>query len=115
MDEFDDDILAEIHEIDPATFREVTTSFCSSWPTTRASLQDSLAAGDSTSLYTQAHRLKGGSRTLGLMGVGRICQQLEAGAQAGRLDQAQDLLDELDTACDRALAHLQDLQQNPAF
>ena len=89
---FDQELLNEIYDMDPDTYREVIDSFCSNWPEYLELIRAAHADGDGDRLMRAAHKVKGSSRTLGLVALGETCQNLETQARSGDLSRCGGLL-----------------------
>jgi HPt (histidine-containing phosphotransfer) domain-containing protein len=107
MSAFDREILAEIYDIDPATYTEVIDSFVGKWPSTIGELDALLQDGGSDQVMRCAHKLKGGSRTIGLVEVGNVSQRIELAARAGDLETCRKAMPDLVSSGERAITFLE--------
>ena len=96
----DQNILAELREMPPADgvsiVRELVDLFLESAPQTISHLKE--AAKDPSKLAFHAHALKSMSLNLGARRVVEISQRLEERARFGEVEEAENLLAELDAA-----------------
>ena len=59
-------------------------------------LQEAVAVGDADSMHRAAHSLKSSSATLGALTLAEQCKQLEAMGRTGDVENASDVLPELE-------------------
>ncbi|MDY6993721.1 MAG: response regulator, partial [Pseudomonadota bacterium] len=63
-------------------------------------VQHALAAQDSHAVYLAAHKFKGASANLGAQRIVSLCKTLEEQGRAGQLEQAHELLAQIETECE---------------
>jgi HPt (histidine-containing phosphotransfer) domain-containing protein len=80
---------------DAEIVQEVLTAFQTDTATRLKSLQESLAAGDTAQIRTQAHSIKGSASQVGAMGIAALCQRIEH--EAGQ-SSVWELVRELETS-----------------
>jgi HPt (histidine-containing phosphotransfer) domain-containing protein len=71
-----------------------------------AALRQAAERGDAASLRGEAHTLKGASLNLGARRMGEICRQLQALGEAGTVEGAVELVEELEREFDRVKREL---------
>ncbi|MFW5829262.1 MAG: Hpt domain-containing protein [Planctomycetota bacterium] len=103
---YDVAIIEEIFEMDPRTCRDVIQTFDHHWAEQVALMQQASAQEDLDALMQAAHKLKGGSRTIGLLQVGELCHRLECAARNGDHDSGRELLPQIAPAAREACAWL---------
>ena len=70
--------------------------FFSDTPQRLSSLQEILAKGNASAIEQQAHSLKGSSSNLGSRRMAEICERLEQCAREGQIEEAEEMLAELE-------------------
>jgi HPt (histidine-containing phosphotransfer) domain-containing protein len=73
-------------------------------------LRQSVKAGDSAGVHAVAHRLKGSSMNLGIVGVADLCGQIDGKSKQGKLDEVPRLLLQLENTFQRVTVELQSLR-----
>jgi HPt (histidine-containing phosphotransfer) domain-containing protein len=73
-------------------------------------LRQSVRAGDSAGVHRVAHRLKGSSMNLGIVGVAELCGQIDGKGKQGKIEEVSPLLLELEHTFQRVAVELQRLR-----
>jgi PAS domain S-box-containing protein len=92
---------------DPAFVVELVDTFLRGAPGLLANLRSAQRGGQADELRRTAHTLKSNARTFGAGPLAEVCQALESAANAGRMDEAEDLVGQIEdhyTRVERALA-----------
>jgi CheY-like chemotaxis protein/HPt (histidine-containing phosphotransfer) domain-containing protein len=100
------DVLQELVGNDPAVICDLLQGFHDSAGRIVALLKDACSAGDMAATVEHAHRLKSSARTVGALGLGRLCEQIEIAGKAGAADVLARLLPEFDRESDAVKAFL---------
>jgi PAS domain S-box-containing protein len=79
----------------PDMVTELVDLFLANVPARLKQLQEAAAAGDSATVYAQAHTLKGSAGNLGAKAMAAICLAIEPPAKAGTLAGTADLIQKL--------------------
>jgi len=110
------DRLRELEGPDPRqnheTFARICAMFTSQTQTALADLDAAIADGDSGAIERESHRLKGSAGNIGAAAMANLCQELEAVAHDGRLEQAQQLLERLQIEYALVSEALEDLMRS---
>jgi CheY-like chemotaxis protein/HPt (histidine-containing phosphotransfer) domain-containing protein len=93
--------LATNPAVGPKQIGEMLTTFRYDADATLNSLHDAAAAGDLAAVAREAHRLAGGSGTVGAGRFRLVCKEIEYHAKAGREDETRRLDAQLDELLDR--------------
>jgi CheY-like chemotaxis protein/HPt (histidine-containing phosphotransfer) domain-containing protein len=91
----DEAVIGEIENVDGDLLTQLVSLYFEQTAGILAELADSIRRGETLAAAEAAHKLKGGSLTLGAEYVSRLALELEASARAGDLPAARDLLDRL--------------------
>lgn len=70
-------------------------TYLSNSPKLISEMEQGLAAGDCAAIQHSAHQLKGGSGSIGALGLSGLAQQIELIAREGGVDGISPLLDQL--------------------
>ncbi len=93
----DDDALQNLRDLGGEDFLgEVIDAFLADAPTLLATLRSSLDEGNTEELRRAAHTLKSNGATLGAKGFAELCRTLEQRAKAGELDDAVELVGQIE-------------------
>jgi CheY-like chemotaxis protein/HPt (histidine-containing phosphotransfer) domain-containing protein len=76
-------VLAQVLGYQPDKIRNFALKFLQSAEAGMAELDEALADGDVTRIRELGHRLKAAARTVGAIGMGDLCERMEALPQAG--------------------------------
>src|SRR5262249_26819786 len=82
--------------------RDVVATFLEQGPAMVARMRDAAARADASGLRAAAPALKGTSATLGVVGVARLCADLEGACRAGDLAGTAAQVDDLESAWQQA-------------
>src|SRR5262249_14747385 len=117
-DTLDPHVLSELRQLRaggmPNLFQEFHAAFQTEAPMLLAAMRAALMQGQAEPLWKAAHRLKGGAANLGARRLAEACTELERQGRAGRLDEADGLLAELEAQIERVSAALQAEHQRVA-
>ncbi|HEY2517446.1 MAG TPA: ATP-binding protein [Polyangiaceae bacterium] len=97
--ELADDVFAN----DPV-LRQIAASFVASLPRRAAALEEALAAGDTETVGTMAHALKGEGGSFGYPQLSSIARRIEVALEAGNAPEVAQGVSELSSLCRRAAA-----------
>ena len=93
----DESVLDTIRAMDAdgsgAFLRQLAVKYLASSSADLEALADSVASGDAEAVGKTAHRLKSASANLGAMTLSAICRELETAGRAGRVGDAEPLVD----------------------
>jgi two-component system, sensor histidine kinase and response regulator len=106
-------IVAALQEDDGSLLRELRDLFAAEASEQLARMLQAFQEGDATMLATAAHRLKGSAVTFGAWEMQSRCIDLETLAKAGKIKEAQPLIDELASECQRVTSSLDQIIENP--
>jgi HPt (histidine-containing phosphotransfer) domain-containing protein len=93
-------VIAELEDLDGEVLTSLLSLFFDSADGQVIELSGAVGRGETLAVCQTAHKLKGGSSTIGAAHVSQIAYQLEASATAGDLTVADDLLDRLRSGLD---------------
>ncbi len=99
-------MLDELVKDGQSFFDRTARSFSTRIDEQVAAIRDAVDARDAHRAFTTSHLVKGSALNLGLPRVSAVAAALEAHAHAGRTDEAEPLLDELDAEVARAVDEL---------
>jgi two-component system sensor histidine kinase/response regulator len=88
------------------TFAHLVELFGTQTPGLLAEIRSAIDAGDAQSVREGAHKLRGGCTSLAAIRMGDLCAQLQARAEGGSLENASELVEEIDAAFEDAHAAL---------
>ena len=86
--------------------RDLVELFLEDASTQLEEIRDALGQSDALALARQAHELKGSCANVGAAKLSEIALSLETAAEKQVLDQAEDILTELEEEFERVKAHL---------
>ncbi|GAB2458557.1 hypothetical protein GCM10027062_43010 [Nocardioides hungaricus] len=92
------DRLDELRDLDPgntAYLDRAIGNFVGSTPGTYAAIAAAVEAGDAPALKQVVHKLAGGALNLGVVGAGRLAQEIELVADTGSTEAAEELIPRL--------------------
>ena len=113
--EIDTRIIAGMVKNNPVKIVRFTQVFLDSTGPGMVNIQQALAAGDCEGLIQLGHRFKSSAKSMGALRFGALLAELETSAQAGDLEKAKSLVDEINASWQRVEAELKDfiaLQEN---
>lgn len=99
-------VLEDLVGSDPVVIADLLQSFRDSAGSTIELLKAACGIGDMATVVGQAHRLKSSARTVGALGLGELCEQIESAGKAGAADMLAWLLPELERESDAVKAFL---------
>jgi HPt (histidine-containing phosphotransfer) domain-containing protein len=99
-DPLDDEIIASLRELpgdgDVDLLTELIDLFVSDAPPRLAEIRRALVMGDSRTVTSLAHSLKGSSANLGAHHMAGLCAELERQGRAGSLERSETLRDQIE-------------------
>ena len=113
--EIDTRIIAGMVKNNPVKIVRFTQVFLDSTGPGMVNIQQALAVGDCEGLIQLGHRFKSSAKSMGALRFGALLAELETSAQAGDLEKAKSLVDEINASWQRVEAELKDfiaLQEN---
>ncbi len=100
------DVLEELVGNDPVVICDLLQGFHDSAGRAVELLKAACSVGDMAATVEQAHRLKSSARTVGALGLGGLCEQIEIAGKAGAVDVLARLLPAFDRESDAVKAFL---------
>jgi signal transduction histidine kinase/ActR/RegA family two-component response regulator/HPt (histidine-containing phosphotransfer) domain-containing protein len=100
------DVLEDLVGNDPVVICDLLQGFHDSAGRAVELLKAACSVGDMAATVEQAHRLKSSARTVGALGLGRLCEQIEIAGKAGAADVLARLVPEFDRESDAVRAFL---------
>ena len=91
----DEQVVAELEALDDDILREVTSQYFDAAAEQLSDLGGAIGRGEAVAVGEYAHKLKGGSCTVGAASVSQLASELEMSAMAGDLSSADLLLEGL--------------------
>jgi HPt (histidine-containing phosphotransfer) domain-containing protein len=92
----DREVLARLRRLqgknEPNIVAELASMFLEDARSRLAAVEEALQKGDALAVERAAHKLKGGSGSMGARGMYALCAQLEDGGASGDLSQGSELL-----------------------
>jgi HPt (histidine-containing phosphotransfer) domain-containing protein len=99
-----ENIVGELESLEGEVLTTVLSFFFDEAVEQTSDLRGAIGRGDALAVRQMAHKLGGGSSTLGAVRVSGIAAELETSAEAGDLTLADELVDRLHNALDETRA-----------
>lgn len=93
----DEEALAELQDVMEDEFDVLIETYISDSGDRIASLRQAMEAGDASSFSKAAHSFKGSCINIGAPRLGQLCMEAEAAGSEGRLEQAAEMLDSIES------------------
>jgi two-component system, sensor histidine kinase and response regulator len=100
-------VLAALVGDDPAVIDEMVQAFREAAALARRKLGQCVASGSGQAARDAAHQMKSGARSIGALGLGAICEEIEQVAGFGAAPALEGLVARFDAELDRVLAYLE--------
>ncbi|MEO8718892.1 MAG: ATP-binding protein, partial [Burkholderiales bacterium] len=91
---------------EPSVIRDFLQDFRASAAKIASELRAAYTAGEASAAGAAAHKLKSSARSVGALGLGELCAEIEQAGKAGRIDVLADLLPRFETEMAAVEKHL---------
>ena len=100
-------VFGEMQDLMDDALGEFISTYLDNSPRLISKIAQGLSADDTELIYHSAHQLKGGSGSIGAMGLFELAQQIEKISRAGSVENLDALLQQLQTEFEQVKTALQ--------
>lgn len=102
-------IFGELRELMGETMEEFIKTYIENTPRLIDNISHALSENNTDSIYNAAHQIKGGSGSIGALGLANVAYEIEIITKSGSIDGVPTLLDQLQSEYTKVEAELKNI------